>query len=203
MGGTTQALIGNDATSHNSDQPSATSDMDPSYQNSSIDASSDGEKTPADRRRACPWGKLLVGAVLLGVVIYVVVDATTTKNIQRGFQIFLEWIEENVLAGVFSFMGVYFVATVCFVPGSILTLGSGFVFGKAVGLGPGVALATAAVFVGASLGAIARYVVREEHMMCIVHCFDPCLHHGTSAFYWGDICYATGWAGSWSRNIPS
>ncbi|KAL9181835.1 hypothetical protein ACHAXT_012178 [Thalassiosira profunda] len=175
MGCTAQALIGDDATSHNIIEPSATSDMaetrtsgmmEPSYQNSSIDASGDGEKTPADRRRACPWGKLLVGAVLLGVVIYVIVDATTTKNIQRGFQIFLEWIEDNILAGVFAFMGVYFVATVCFVPGSILTLGSGFVFGKAVGLGPGVALATAAVFVGASLGAIAsfllgRYLLRD------------------------------------------
>ena len=53
-------------------------------------------------------------------------------------------------------MGVYFIATVCFVPGSILTLGIGFVLGKAVGLGPGVALATATVFVGASAGAIVR-----------------------------------------------
>ena len=53
-------------------------------------------------------------------------------------------------------MGVYFIATVCFVPGSILTLGIGFVLGKAVGLGPGVALATGSVFVGASAGAIVR-----------------------------------------------
>lgn len=51
---------------------------------------------------------------------------------------------------------MYCVATVAFVPGAILTLGGGFVFGKALGLGPGIALASAAVFVGASLGAIAR-----------------------------------------------
>ena len=63
-------------------------------------------------------------------------------------------------------MGVYFIATVCFVPGSLLTLGSGFVFGSAVGVGYGVVLASLAVFVGAALGSIAafllgRYLMRD------------------------------------------
>jgi uncharacterized membrane protein YdjX (TVP38/TMEM64 family) len=107
-------------------------------------------------KKSFPWVKICVATVLVGVIAYVIVDSLTTKNIQAGLQIFLEWIESNLVAGVFAFMGVYFVATVAFVPGSILTLGSGFVFGGAVGLGPGIALATIAVFVGASLGAIAR-----------------------------------------------
>jgi len=57
------------------------------------------------------------------------------------------------------FICVYFVATILFIPGSILTLGAGFVFGSAFGLGPGVALASLSVFVGASLGAIASFLL--------------------------------------------
>lgn len=107
------------------------------------------------KRSSFPWTKIFVGMLLVGVIIYVIFDSVTTKNIQTGFVIFLEWVETNIIAGVFAFMFVYFVATIAFVPGSILTLGSGFVFGGAVGLGPGVALATTAVFIGASLGSIA------------------------------------------------
>jgi len=53
-----------------------------------------------------------------------------------------------------------------FIPGSLLTLGIGFVFANVFGLGLGVLLATIAVFVGASTGAIGafilgRYLLRE------------------------------------------
>ncbi|KAL3827353.1 hypothetical protein ACHAXA_003087 [Cyclostephanos tholiformis] len=119
------------------------------------------------RKRSFPWTKMLVGAILVGIIIYVIVDSATTGNIRAGLEYFLGWIETNVIAGVFAFTGVYFVATIAFVPGSILTLGSGFVFGGALGLGPGVALATTAVFVGASLGSVAafligRYLLRDR-----------------------------------------
>ena len=67
---------------------------------------------------------------------------------------------------MFAFIGVYFIATVCFVPGALLTLGSGFVFGSAVGVGFGVVLASLSVFVGAALGSISafllgRYLMRD------------------------------------------
>eukprot|EP00577_Skeletonema_sp_RCC1716_P032417 CAMPEP_0113427700 /NCGR_PEP_ID=MMETSP0013_2-20120614/31451_1 /TAXON_ID=2843 ORGANISM="Skeletonema costatum, Strain 1716" /NCGR_SAMPLE_ID=MMETSP0013_2 /ASSEMBLY_ACC=CAM_ASM_000158 /LENGTH=247 /DNA_ID=CAMNT_0000316163 /DNA_START=131 /DNA_END=871 /DNA_ORIENTATION=+ /assembly_acc=CAM_ASM_000158 len=117
-------------------------------------------------KRKCPWGKILVATILIGIVTFVIIDSLTTKYISTGFQEFLTWIESNLVAGVFAFMGVYFIATVCFVPGSLLTLGSGFVFGSAVGVGYGVVLASIAVFVGASLGSIAafllgRYLMRD------------------------------------------
>lgn len=142
------------------------------YQNSTVGGSSIDEQqqrnntAPEKKKSSCPWGKILLGIVLLSIIILVIIDSSTTKYIAGGFTSFLTWIETHVVAGVFAFMGVYFVATVAFVPGSILTLGGGFVFGKALGLGPGVALASAAVFVGASLGAIAsfllgRYLLRD------------------------------------------
>lgn len=53
-----------------------------------------------------------------------------------------------------------------FVPGSILTLGAGFVFANAFGLGWGVLLATVAVFCGAVAGdltafLLGRYLLRD------------------------------------------
>ena len=56
-------------------------------------------------------------------------------------------------------MVVYLVATVLFVPGSILTLGAGFVFANAFGLGPGVLLGSLSVFFGASAGAIVSFIL--------------------------------------------
>jgi uncharacterized membrane protein YdjX (TVP38/TMEM64 family) len=109
-----------------------------------------------EKGNSFPWGKICVAAVLVGIVAYVVVDSLTTKNVQTGLRVFLEWIQSNPVAGAFAFVGVYVAATVAFLPGSILTLGGGFVFGGAFGLGPGIVLATSAVFVGAGLGAIAR-----------------------------------------------
>lgn len=63
----------------------------------------------------------------------------------------LEWIESLGAIGAIAFIGVYIVATVAFLPGSLLTLGAGVVFG--------VWLGAVYVFVGATLGAIAAFLV--------------------------------------------
>jgi len=119
-------------------------------------------------KRSCPLGKLIVGVVLLAVIVFVVVDSFTTQYLTSGFRTFLEWIETNLVAGMFAFMGIYFLATVLFMPASILTLAGGFVFGKAAGLGPGVALVSAAVFAAASLGAIASFLLGRYLMKDLV-----------------------------------
>nr|WP_099238319.1 TVP38/TMEM64 family protein [Synechococcus sp. BDU 130192] len=63
----------------------------------------------------------------------------------------LQWIDSLGALGAIAFMVLYVVATVAFLPGSILTLGAGVVFG--------VALGSIYVFVGATLGAIAAFLV--------------------------------------------
>ncbi len=58
------------------------------------------------------WSKLLLGTALLSILLFVIIDSLTTQHIYHGFQDFLEWIERNLVAGFFAFMGVYFVATI-------------------------------------------------------------------------------------------
>jgi len=155
-----------DEQTSNSSYQHSTIEEQSSYRRYSTAENTNNNDDTTPSKRKCPWGKILVATILIGIVTFVIIDSLTTKYISTGFQEFLTWIESNLVAGVFAFMGVYFIATVCFVPGSLLTLGSGFVFGSAVGVGYGVVLASIAVFVGASLGSIAafllgRYLMRD------------------------------------------
>jgi uncharacterized membrane protein YdjX (TVP38/TMEM64 family) len=63
----------------------------------------------------------------------------------------LEWVNSLGSLGAIAFIAIYFLATVAFFPGSILTLGAGVVFGVVWG--------SLYVFVGATLGATAAFLV--------------------------------------------
>ncbi|MEW6499831.1 MAG: TVP38/TMEM64 family protein [Cyanobacteriota bacterium] len=63
----------------------------------------------------------------------------------------LQWIDNLGVVGGIAFIGIYIIATVVFLPGSILTLGAGVVFG--------VWLGSIYVFIGATIGAIAAFLV--------------------------------------------
>lgn len=112
----------------------------------------------AARRRNC-YKKGFFALLLVGFIAYVIADSLTAGNVSDAVNSFLQWIEDNPVPGIFVFMVVYFVATILFIPGSILTLGAGFVFANAFGLGLGVLLGTLSVFFGASAGAIASFLI--------------------------------------------
>jgi len=129
------------------------------------EAATAATQTPPTSRRAFLF-KIGFGLILVGFIIYVIIDLATTKNTMRIVADFLDWIEDNPAAGVFAFIGVYIIASIFFIPGLILTLGAGFVFANALGLGVGIFLATVAVFFGAFFGAcasflIGRYLLRD------------------------------------------
>ncbi|KAM3093961.1 TVP38/TMEM64 family protein [Phormidesmis sp. 146-35] len=78
-------------------------------------------------------------------------------NLQNALYETLIWIQNLGTVGAVVFIGLYILATVLLIPGSILTLGAGVVFG--------VALGTIYVFIGATIGAtlaflIGRYLAR-------------------------------------------
>ncbi len=78
-------------------------------------------------------------------------------NIQQVLNSPLVWVEQLGPLGAIAFIGLYIIATVAFLPGTVLTLGAGVLFGWIAG--------SFYVFVGATLGATAafwvgRYLVR-------------------------------------------
>lgn len=63
----------------------------------------------------------------------------------------LEWVKGLGIWGGVAFMGIYILATIAFLPASLLTLAAGVVFGVVWG--------SVYVFLGATLGAIAAFLV--------------------------------------------
>jgi len=80
-----------------------------------------------------------------------------TINPQQWLIDALQWIDSLGILGAIAFILIYIIATVAFLPGSILTLGAGVVFGVVWG--------SIYVFVGATIGAtlaflVGRYIAR-------------------------------------------
>lgn len=76
---------------------------------------------------------------------------TNSFNPQTILQDALQWIDRLGTVGAIAFIAIYIIATVAFLPGSILTLGSGVIFGVVWG--------SLYVFIGATLGATAAFLV--------------------------------------------
>jgi len=79
-------------------------------------------------------------------------------NLQSGVQSVLAWVNGLGSVGAIAFIGIYILATVLLIPGSLLTLGGGVLFGVVWG--------SVYVFIAASLGAtlaflIGRYLTRD------------------------------------------
>ncbi len=72
-------------------------------------------------------------------------------HIQESLQSLLNWIQDFGAASAIIFIGIYLLLTVCLVPGTILTLGAGVVFGAIWG--------SLYTFIGATLGATAAFLI--------------------------------------------
>ena len=121
----------------------------------------DVEEEPLNERRQTRSQRIrtVVGLFLLAFIIFVISDALTNKYIRSGMQDFLDWVEDNPASGVLAFIMVVFGTTLLFIPGIILTFGSGYVFANAFGLGVGVLVGVIAVFVGASSGSLVSFLI--------------------------------------------
>lgn len=102
---------------------------------------------------------LLFKASLAFVAIAALVVLTRYVDLQQIFRNTLTWISDLGPIGVVVFVVLYVCSCVLLVPGSILTLGAGVVFGVAQG--------TVAVSVGSTLGAtcaflVGRYLARDR-----------------------------------------
>ena len=89
--------------------------------------------------------------VLYATVVVAIVVAMKYFHVQDLLKEALDWISRLGPWGPVIFVGIYVVATVLFIPGSVLTLGAGAVFG--------VALGSVCVSISATLGATAAFLV--------------------------------------------
>jgi uncharacterized membrane protein YdjX (TVP38/TMEM64 family) len=109
------------------------------------DQAGEAKPSPAlsKRSKAKPILWILVVASLLGLAKYL--------NAQVLLKHALDWIQGLGPWAPFFFIALYILATVLFLPGSILTLGAGLVFGVAKG--------SVIVSISATLGATAAFFV--------------------------------------------
>lgn len=110
--------------------------------------------------------QIIVFLILTAVIIFVIIDSFTTKYVSSAFTSLYTWIDCNPTAGAFVLTFVVAISTLLFIPGALLTVGCGLVYGMIFGLGRGVVIGTAVVFVGASIGSIlsfilGRYLLRD------------------------------------------
>jgi uncharacterized membrane protein YdjX (TVP38/TMEM64 family) len=78
----------------------------------------------------------------------------------------LSWLTSNPVAGGLAFIGVILMASLCFFPVSLLTLGAGYVYIDLYGLGVGIIAAFLVCYSGCLLGAAvcfarSRYLMRQ------------------------------------------
>jgi uncharacterized membrane protein YdjX (TVP38/TMEM64 family) len=97
---------------------------------------------------------MLVGIIFLSNIDFAIAQESInifSLNPQALLESALQWINGLGSLGGIAFIGIYIIATVAFLPGSILTLGAGVIFG--------VILGSLYVFIGATLGATAAFLV--------------------------------------------
>lgn len=109
---------------------------------------------PASRRGWVAAAVIASLAVVLIVVYSRTGDATRAREIAGTIPRFATWVEGQGAAGAVAFVAGYAVATVLFFPGSLLTLAAGAVFGIAKG--------TLLVFIGATIGETAAFLIARH-----------------------------------------
>jgi uncharacterized membrane protein YdjX (TVP38/TMEM64 family) len=102
--------------------------------------------------RSIPWGRVLIGiALVAAIVVAARAGADRIPELLRRVDAMGPW-------AAVAFVGIYAVAAVAWIPGSILTLAAGAIFGLLRG--------TVFTLIGATLGAslaflVSRYIARS------------------------------------------
>jgi hypothetical protein len=80
---------------------------------SPLDEASEDESMQKQLRakRITCYKKLFIASIIVGFIIFVIIDTTTTGYLKSGITSFLRWIQRHAAAGFFAFMAVYFIAT--------------------------------------------------------------------------------------------
>ncbi len=110
-----------------------------------------GEQTVDHSETPAKSGGGIIKLIVFVVAIGALFALFKTFNVSTHLRNLLTWVEAQGAWAPVIFIAVYAVATVAFVPGSLLTLGSGVVFGVVRG--------SIYVSAGSTLGAILAFIV--------------------------------------------
>ncbi|MEY4518791.1 MAG: hypothetical protein RLZZ499_1390 [Cyanobacteriota bacterium] len=94
---------------------------------------------------------VLIGMIFLAAPVQAETVANSGFNPQELLRNALQWVNDLGAIAPIAFIFIYIVATVAFLPGSVLTLGAGVLFGIIQG--------SLYVFVGATIGATLAFLV--------------------------------------------
>lgn len=106
------------------------------------------EEAGSERGRTIPYGKLALGIAALAAMLYL------GRSVGGYIPVFAEWVDELGALGPIVFILGYAIAVVAFIPGSLLTLVAGAIFGLAEG--------TVYVFIAATLGATLAFLISRH-----------------------------------------
>lgn len=107
----------------------------------------------------------MIGAVLLVIIILI---AVFRAQVAAGTSAFLEWIREHPYGGPLVFILAYIIATIFWIPGSLLTLGAGWAFQQAYKqTWLAIIVGSLSVWIGAEIGStlamiLGRYLFRSS-----------------------------------------
>lgn len=122
-----------------------------------------------EERRPCTWRYWLVRIIILLVLATLIVLIIVYRDwVSDTTQAFLEWLGENPVEGTICLSLIYIVATLIFLPGSLLTLGAGVALQAALKkTWLAIIIGTIGVWVGAWIGSnlamlLGRYLFRDS-----------------------------------------
>ena len=104
----------------------------PRFDNNDSTDSDDHQRIPPTKWYM-NWKTWMKIGIATGILTFITLAIVYNKQTGKYLTSFLEWMQDNPVAGSFAFIGVYWFCTVMFIPGSLLTLGAGFVFREVAG----------------------------------------------------------------------
>eukprot|EP01083_Nonionella_stella_P161960 531154_1 len=120
-----------------------------------LDAKMDRTRNNTWHHQTSNWFRM---CVFILFIIMIVVLAIHHSWIMSQILNFIHWMERNVVIGSISYVFIFSISNVFLVPGSILTLGGGFVYVHLFGLIKGVLISSVIVWFAASLGATLSFL---------------------------------------------
>lgn len=105
------------------------------------------------------WLRYSIVSLIVASLIIIAKEIGLTTQLQIFLENILQWIDSLGLIGIFIFVIIYIVATIFWIPGTILTLGAGFLYGVIQG---SLLVSIASMIAGTAAFLVGRYFAREK-----------------------------------------